>query len=304
MTRLWPWVGMVVLLLAGCQQGQQVEIERTKQEQPAPDVEATVLPQEAPKLSDELAAKRSELQQGMSEEVKQKLAEAQQKLDASGAADRALQVGDAMPEFELTDASGTKVKSADLLATGPAVIVFHRGGWCPYCDLTIRAYQRAEADFRAAGVKLVAIAPEPADKAAATIAQTGARFDLLSDPGCQVASLFGVAYELDPGVRETYQQLGFNVGELNGDGSWKLPLPATYVVGTDEKIVWASVGTDCAQRVDPAEVVAAAKAASERAVDPASDIAKDEVSLDALDQPLLAPPVSGPAEAAPSKTTP
>ncbi len=304
MTSHKPWVWLLGLSLVGCGQREQINIERNVQEPSPPDIEATVVPENGPKLADELAAKQSELQAGMTADVKAKLEAALQQLTASGIADQALKVGDAMPEFTLVSAAGESVKSADLLAQGPVVITFHRGGWCPYCNLTLRAYQRSESDLSGAGATLVAIAPEPVDKAKTTQADTGVSYLLLSDPGCAVAKSFGVAYELDPAVRETYQQLKLDVGERNGDGSWLLPLPATYVVDRAGKIAWASIETDCTHRAEPADLVAAVKALSP-STDPTADIATDAVSLENLDRPLSAPPAQdpgAPVEAEPGKT--
>jgi len=300
MKRHKAWVLGAALLLAGCQQ-QQVDIERNVQEQAAPDIQATVLPDEPPRLADELAAKREAGQDRQPAEVKETMAAAQERLADSGIVEKALKVGDTVPEFTLQGTDGTPVSSADLLAKGPVVITFYRGGWCPYCNLTLRSLQRSDSELSSAGATLVAITPETMAKAKATRDEAGLGYLVLSDPELKVAKEFGVAFKLDPELKAVYEGFGIKLPEWNGDDSWSLPLPATYVADGSGKITWAYVDVDYTKRAEPSDIVTAVKAMSNGS-DPTADIAPDEVSLDNLNSPLITPPTSspaGPAEAAP-----
>lgn len=180
------------------------------------------------------------------------MADAMQALAQTGIAGRALTVGDAMPHFALPDATGRTVDSRQLLASGPLIVSFYRGEWCPYCNLQLAALQRYLPDIAARGATLVAIAPTLPDDSMNMRQKHNLAFPVLSDVGNLVARQFGLVYALDARLRPVYAAFGVELPRLNGDESWELPLAATYVVGTDGVIAHGFISADYRRRLEPA----------------------------------------------------
>ena len=185
-------------------------------------------------------------------------------LFTSGIEDRILPVGAAAPEFALKDAASRVVRSADLLALGPLVIKFFRGRWCPYCVTELEVWRDLYPRLREAGALLVAIGPQTARQSDFMIAQHSLPFPVLSDPGCSLAEQFGLAYTIPGYQRDYYRSILVNIPFINGDQSWRLPIPATYIVGKDRKVLYAEAHADFRVRPEPEEVLAAALAESAR----------------------------------------
>jgi peroxiredoxin len=174
----------------------------------------------------------------------------------SGVVEQAKTIGDDAPNFTLPDAAGDEVRLADLLAEGPVVLVWYRGGWCPYCSVTLRAYHEALPRIEAAGGKLVAISPELPDHTAETVDENELDFIVLSDVGNRVAADYGVVFELTPEVHSRYNE-AFGFDAHNGQDSGTLPLAATYVIDEDGVIRYAFLDADYSKRAEPSEVIAA-----------------------------------------------
>lgn len=180
---------------------------------------------------------------------------ATRELAASGTAERALKAGDIVPDFELPNHKGEQVRFADLVRQGPVVINFYRGGWCPYCNLEMRALQEKLPEIVDLGARLVAVSPELPDAAMSTAEKNAISFDVLSDAGNKVAAAFGLVFTLPPALQALYKTFGLDLETSNGDDSMTLPIPATYVVGADRRIIHAYVDADYSRRMEPAEVV-------------------------------------------------
>ena len=178
-------------------------------------------------------------------------------LFASGAEGRILSAGAKSPAFELPDYSGNRVRSADLLALGPLVITFFRGRWCPYCVTELEAWRDLYADIRDRGGLVVAISPQTVRQNDFTASQHSLPFPVLSDAGCKVAANFGLAYSVPKYHQQYYRSILVNVPFVNGDDSWRLPLPATFVVGQDGTILFSEAHADFKVRPEPEGVLAA-----------------------------------------------
>lgn len=183
---------------------------------------------------------------------------AQEHVEAAGILESALGVGDTAPMFELPDAHGNNVKFADIIATGPAVISFYRGAWCPFCNLELKALQRELATAEAASVTLVAISPNTPDVALGTVNENQVTFPVLSDAENAVAKQFKLVYEMEAGLVEFYRTQDRNIDEMNGSELWELPVPATYVVDTGGIIRFAHVDLNHRARAEPSEVISVA----------------------------------------------
>jgi peroxiredoxin len=177
------------------------------------------------------------------------------KLEMSGVAGRALKAGDKIPDFDLPDATGKVVRSADLLAAGPLVISFYRGAWCPYCSLELKTLQQNLAEFHGKGATLVAISPQTPDESLTTKEKNELAFPVLSDAGSNVARKFGLVFTLDETLKPIYKAFGIDLLTHNGVDTWELPIPATYVVAKSGKIVSAYVDVDYRNRAEPAEIL-------------------------------------------------
>ena len=185
-------------------------------------------------------------------------AKAQEHIENSGVADRALREGDTAPMFELPDAHGNSVKFADVLANGPAIVCFYRGSWCPFCNLELRAYQRELASMEDAGVTLVAISPNTPDESLGLIDKNELTYPVLSDAENTVAKQFNLVYTMEESLVEYYTNHDRNIAAMNGSEVWELPVPATYVVDRDGTIRFAFVNLNHRERAEPSEVVAIA----------------------------------------------
>src|SRR5579864_9026912 len=160
-------------------------------------------------------------------------ARAVEELKQSGIAERSLQVGTAAPPFELSDHNGKPVRSSELLDRGPLVICFFRGRWCPFCVGQMEAMNAIVPQLQELGVALVGISPQTVHHSYLMADQHKLRFPLLSDSENQVARQFGLVYRVPDYQQEIYSRVFVNLPFVNGDASWELPIPATYIVGTD-----------------------------------------------------------------------
>jgi peroxiredoxin len=176
----------------------------------------------------------------------------------SGIEQRILPVGAVAPEFRLNDAAGKPLRSADLLALAPLVIKFFRGRWCPYCMTELEAWREMYGRLRECGALLVAISPQVERQSDFMIGQHMLPFPVLSDPGCTLAGQFGLSYSVPEYHREYYRSILVNIPFVNGDESWRLPIPATYLIGRDRKVLYAEAHADFRVRPEPEEALAAA----------------------------------------------
>jgi peroxiredoxin len=178
-------------------------------------------------------------------------------LFATGIEDKLLKVGDVAPEFALPDANGKLVRSTDLLALGPLVVCFFRGRWCPYCVTELETWRDLFAALRERGALLVAISPQTVLQNDFTVSQHTLRFPLLRDEGAAVAAEFGAAYRVPDSIQSYYRSILVNIPFINGEPSWRLPVPATFVIGQDGMIRWSQGHADFRVRPEPVEALKA-----------------------------------------------
>lgn len=176
----------------------------------------------------------------------------------SGVEDRILPVGALAPEFTLKDSSGRPVRSADLLALGPLVIKFFRGRWCPYCVTELESWRELHPSLREGGALLVAVSPQTVRQSDFMVGQYKLPFPVLSDPGCRTAEKFGLAYSIPEFYRDYFRSILVNIPFVNGDETWRLVVPATYVIGRDGRVVLAEAHADFRVRPEPEEALEAA----------------------------------------------
>jgi len=173
----------------------------------------------------------------------------------SGLAAGALKAGDQAPMFVLPDMHGRQVDLRGLLDAGPVVLSFYRGGWCPFCNLELRALAQALPNIEAAGGRLVAVSPELPDYGRGTAEADDIRFKVLSDAGNRVARKFGLVFTLPESLRPVYAGFGIDLSAHNGDDTFELPMPATYIISGDGRIRHAFVSADYTERMEPDDII-------------------------------------------------
>lgn len=165
--------------------------------------------------------------------------------------------GDKAPDFTLTDATGETRQLDAYLAQGPVVLSFYRGGWCSYCNIQLRAFQQVLDEIRATGAELVAISPEMPDQSWTLAEKLALVHPVLSDPGNTTARSYGLEFTVPDWLRPLYLKLGIDLEARNGDRSWCLPVPGTFVIAPDGSIRESFVDPDYRNRTEPADVLAA-----------------------------------------------
>ncbi|MBG9997419.1 AhpC/TSA family protein [Pseudoalteromonas sp. NSLLW24] len=171
--------------------------------------------------------------------------------------DNALQIGQKVENFSLANHNGENIELADLLKKGPVIISFYRGGWCPYCNLELKALNDYLPHFKTQSAQLVAISPQLPDETLSTAQKNDLEFDVLSDVSNKVADQFGLLFTLDERIQALYTQFGIDFEHYYGDKSFKLPLPATYVINQEGVITYAFLNEDYTLRAEPTDIMAA-----------------------------------------------
>lgn len=173
-------------------------------------------------------------------------------LRATGILDHAAKTGDVFPgTSNLRDAHNHPFDLASLIASRPVILTFYRGGWCPYCNLELRAYQELLTAIHAQGAELVAVSPELPDHSLSTAEKNDLSFTVLSDVGGALASALGIRFTLSDAVKPFYEKAGHALPARNGDGGWSLPMPATFVIERGGRIAEAFIEPDYRRRLDP-----------------------------------------------------
>ena len=207
-----------------------------------------------------LAEQLSGFYQGMQSRMAPADLEALRNADLQMVADKAdqtmLQPGEPAPGFSLVDQNGIRVSLADRLAVGPVVLLFIRGGWCPFCTLQLRAWQDALPRLHDAGGDLLTVSPQRADACSRCAERDLLAYSVLSDPGGDVAESYRVMVELPEVVRPLYLRLGHDLPRINGTGTWRLPMAATFILAPaldapNGRIAMAHADLELSKRCDP-----------------------------------------------------
>lgn len=215
-----------------------------------------------PSLQKDLDARADNFAQTAPEPLKQTFKKGIEHVSASGVVDTAKRTGDTAPDFTLPSAEGKDVTLSNLLQEGPVVVVWYRGGWCPYCNLQLRAMQGILPQLKEAGAQLVAISPETPDNSLSTEEKNELQFFVLSDEGNLVAKDYGIVYSLDDDTHRILEDR-LKLSEFNGSDSKELPLTVAYVINTDGTITWDFVSPDYKERAEPADILKAVQALPE-----------------------------------------
>ena len=167
-----------------------------------------------------------------------------------------LKTGDMMPDFVLPTSNGALLFAGDLLAEGPLVVVFFRGGWCPFCKATLTALNDILPEIEATGANLVAILPDNGDHAVLTAQSLGLRYPVLTDLDGATAMEFGVLHRVPDALQAFMIAAGVDLATWHGDPAWLLPMPATFVADRDGVLRYAYASGSITDRMEPTEIVA------------------------------------------------
>jgi peroxiredoxin len=166
-----------------------------------------------------------------------------------------LPIGAKVPSFELQDYNGKVIRSSDLLADRRLVLWFIRGRWCPFCVGQMEAMNLIVPQLEQAGAILAAISPQTLKQSFFMHDQHKLRFPLLSDTGNKVARQFGLTYRVPAAQEAIYRRAFVNLPFTNGDDSWELPIPATFIVDRNGTILYASANEDYTERPEPTDIL-------------------------------------------------
>jgi len=185
-------------------------------------------------------------------------------LKSQGAAEKIPKVGGKASPFELPDHNGAPVASNALLAKGPIVLIFIRGRWCPFCVGQMEAMNCVAAEIQASGATLVAVSPQIQKQAYFMHDQHKLKFPLLVDASNQLARQFSLVYRVSEEQQGLYRSTFVNLPHVNGDGSWELPIPATFIIDRDQegdgRVRFAYANEDYTERPEPLEILSLAGA--------------------------------------------
>jgi peroxiredoxin len=179
-----------------------------------------------------------------------------QRCREEGVPESAVARGDRLEDFTLPGATGERVSLSEILADGPAVLVFYRGGWCPYCSIALRTYQtELLPELDALGVRLVAISPQSPDQSLSTAEKAELAFTVLSDPGAQLARRLGIGFQHSEQMLAAQRERGLNLTEVNADSSSALPMPTVLIVDQDRTVRFADTHADYTSRTEVADIL-------------------------------------------------
>ena len=185
---------------------------------------------------------------------------ATQDLAATGLADSSLKVGRIAPDFSLPNVRGEAVSLSEVLKRGPVILSFYRGGWCPHCNMELHFLQRYLPQFKAAGASLIAISPQTPDASLSTAEKAELEFEVLSDLGNKTARDYGLVFTLPKMLHAMYANPDtINLWHNNGDKSFELPVPATFIVDAGGVVCYAFANADYSKRAEPEDILHALK---------------------------------------------
>lgn len=207
-------------------------------------------------LSDSLQARKDHFNKTAPEHKKVVYEDGIKAVEESGVLESAINVGDIAPDFTLTNAEAKEISLYEELKKGPVVLMWYRGGWCPYCNITMHYMQEFVGEFRERGAELIALSPEKPDDALSMAEKHDLEFVVLSDLHNVVAHKYGVVFKLTPEVHKIYEE-SFNLSQYNDNDKGELPLAVTYVIDMDGTVTYAFLHPDYRERADIDDIIKA-----------------------------------------------
>jgi len=205
-------------------------------------------------LTEQLEAATQQFKANASIDAQVKLGQMIEELQKSGIAS-GKQTGEKAMDFQLTNAIGQDVILYEELAKGPVVLVFYRGGWCPFCNMQLRAYQRILPEIQAIGAQLIAISPQKPDHSLSLKEKESLEFQVVSDQNGLVTAKYNLLFDVPPGVKELMEGIPLDLAEYNNTSKWILPVPATFMIDESAIIRSSYINPNFMQRQSPEEIL-------------------------------------------------
>ncbi|MFH5183393.1 peroxiredoxin-like family protein [Paenibacillus sp. TAB 01] len=205
-------------------------------------------------LTDQLAAAAQAFQANTPMEAQVKFGQMIEQLQQTGKAS-GMKVGDKAPDFKLPNARSNEVILYDELGKGPVILVFYRGGWCPFCNMQLKAYQKVLPDIQALGAQLIAISPQKPDHSLSQQEKEELEFQVLTDLDGSVSSEYNLLFDVPQGAREVMEGFGLDLAEYNHASKWILPVPAVFMIDESSIIRSSYVNPNFMQRQSPEEII-------------------------------------------------
>lgn len=188
-----------------------------------------------------------------------------ERLDLDGVGASAPKAGERVPDVTLIAPDGSPTPLRQLFADRPLVLMFYRGRWCPFCDLTLRATEVIVPQLEEAGAMLIGVSPQTLDETSLTASERGLSYALFADPRNAAARAFGLEWRIREGAeRAFHRDSGAHIDQANGDDEWRLPSPAVFIIDRDGMVRWAWTDSNWTRRAEPDDVLAAAKTVTGR----------------------------------------
>lgn len=171
--------------------------------------------------------------------------------------ENAYKTGDTIPEIELPNATNNIINVNNILTENRVVLAFYRGGWCPYCNLELKALQDILPEIEAKGAKLIAISPETPNNTLNTQEKNSLSFEVLSDVNNRIAKSLNLTFKLPEELLSLYKTFGINLDENQGNMNQELPIAATYIIEKTGTISYHFLQEDYKLRADPSDILKA-----------------------------------------------
>ena len=207
------------------------------------------------KLTKQLQDIRDTTMQRMPKSIIKTFEDGIEEINHSGMNETRLQVGDTLPDFALLDQAGNAIKWSDLEPSEYTVFNFYRGGWCPYCNLELRAYEGLLDAFKEAHAQVVAVSAENPTRATQTKQKNVLSFPVLTDQDAAFMKAIGIVFELNAQTQKDYEGFGMDFTEIHGNENYELPVPAVYVVNKKREIIFTHFEADYMTRIEPDQVL-------------------------------------------------
>ncbi|KGL64192.1 peroxiredoxin-like family protein [Polaribacter sp. Hel1_85] len=205
-------------------------------------------------LTEQLTEKRNNSAKVIPEEIRAIMLRSIENLKAHNVAEKALKTEQNLPSFTLRNIENKTVSLANFNSDF-LVISFYRGGWCPYCNIELKALQNIIPELTALNGELIAITPETPDNSLTTSEKNNLTFTVLSDIDNAYAKTLGLVFQLPEDLKAVYSEFGIKVDKHNENNDFELPMPATYIVNKDRKVVCSFVPEDYTERLDPETIL-------------------------------------------------
>ena len=179
---------------------------------------------------------------------------------AAGEGLQPLTIGTQIPDISLKDANGESVNLRSMAKVQPLVLIFYRGGWCPYCNAHLGQLQEIDPQLRALGYRIVAVSPDRPEELAKSAAKDELTYTILSDSTMEAGQAFGLAFTVDEATLEKYAGYGIDLEAASGEKHHMLPVPAVFLIGSDGVIDFVYANPDYKTRIDPEVLLTQAKA--------------------------------------------